>query len=271
MLAFHLQISLIFIITSICPCIAQKSLNMPGSPNFRELGGIANKEGLRIKEGYLYRSGKISQLSVEDMEIFSGTGINYILDLRSDFEVRQDPDTYPDHLGITRIHAPIGSVDSNWLAKWMLLLKTSDNHPSMVDQMMIEANRSFVQHLKDYQPLIDVLKEGKAVLWHCSAGKDRTGLASALVLSILGMEEDQIMQDYLLSNHYIANGEGSQATKYGLSPEIWNQLLSVKPQYLEAAIMAISEQYGSMNQMLESVFGLQEDDLQLIRSHYLTE
>jgi protein-tyrosine phosphatase len=265
---FRIFITFSIVISTQFFLLAQKNMGMKGSPNFRELGGITTTDGLKIKQGQLYRSGTISRLSDEDMSIFSNTSIKYIIDLRSEMEIARDPDTFPQNLGIIRIHAPIGAIDSVWMMKWMLAIQTAGENPDIIEHMMIDANKNFIQNIQDYKPMFDLLKKGQPILWHCSAGKDRTGLASALILHILGVDKEMIFQDFMESNNNISN-DSSMAAKYGLSTDTWKMLQGVKVSYLNASLSAIDLNYGNIDQMLKQEFNIDENEQLKIRSFYL--
>ena len=101
------KFTLLFTILTIS-CFAQQNLNIEGSPNFRSLSGISNKEGKKIKDKIIYRSGNFPKLSENDIAIFNSLNINTIVDFRNDDEISKDPDFIPQGQRITTKRAKIG-------------------------------------------------------------------------------------------------------------------------------------------------------------------
>ena len=127
-----------------------------------------------------------------------------------------------------------------------------------------------------YRPMflqLLTLPEDSALVFHCSAGKDRTGIATALLLYALGVDEKVIMDDYLASNYYRRQenerSAGFMAKAMGLDTATARTMLSVKAVYLESTFSAIRASYGSIDNYLEKALGLTADRLQAIRAKYL--
>lgn len=251
------------------PSIAQRNIGLEGSPNFRELGGISTPDGRSVKAGMLFRSGTISRLNQSDLDKFAVTRIQTVIDFRSDYEISRDPDHYPEALSIDRVHAPIGSMGEEGLKSFMKALQDPSFDEAKAEQLMIIANKGFVESIRDFEPLFDRLKKGERILFHCSAGKDRTGLAGAMVLYVLGADQETIMEDFLRSNENRMKSNGDSGSAFGIPAEKIAFLSGVKPSYLKAAFTEIEQKYGSMDSMLLEEFGLDELTKSKIRSHYL--
>lgn len=180
---------------------AQKNLGLEASPNFRELGGIETADGKILKDHLIYRSGSFSNLPEEDKEKLAKTGITTVIDFRSDYEIKREPDDIPASLDAEWINSPIGNIDPKSMQQFMKALTGPSFSTDQVDSLMIAANKGFVDNITDFKPLFDhLLEKDEVVLFHCSAGKDRTGFASSLLLYTLGADWDTIMADYLRSN-----------------------------------------------------------------------
>jgi len=252
--------------------IAQKNLGLAGSPNFRELGGLETNSGKVIKDGLLYRSGSFSNLNEEDQKLFSSTGINTVVDFRSAFEIEREPDYLPKSMNLNWVNAPIGSLDQKGMMQFMQVLNKPDFKPEDIDMLMIQANLGFVDYIADFKPFFDLIQKPESVvLFHCSAGKDRTGLASSLLLHILGFEWELIMKDFLTSNDAVSKTDLSKMKMYGIPEDRAAQLMGVKSEYLTASWEAIVEKYGSVDSMLEQVFGIGELEKVQIRNKYLKD
>ncbi|WP_238542177.1 tyrosine-protein phosphatase [Cecembia lonarensis] len=249
---------------------AQINIGITASPNFRELGGIEINDGKTIREGLIFRSGSFSNLSDLDAQKLKATGLNTIIDFRSDFEIEREPDFIPESMSVNWIHAPIGSLDQSGMGKFMQVLTKEDFQQEDVDQLMIEANLGFVEYIQDFKPLFDLIQEEDAVvLFHCSAGKDRTGLASALFLHALGADWDTIMEDFLRSNEAVEKTDLSKMAMYGIPEDRAKALMGVKAVYLESAWSAIEEKYGSADALLAQEFGIGQEEKEFLRSKYL--
>lgn len=249
---------------------AQKNLGMESSPNFRELGGLQINEKYQVKEGVLYRSGSFSHLPDRDVEILESTGINRVVDFRSPFEIEREPDHIPASLNAEYVPCQIGSINPNAMGGFMKVLSSPDFQKSQVDSLMVMANKGFVESISDYTPLFESIQEKESVvLFHCSAGKDRTGFASSLILHILGADWDTIMADFLRSNEAVEKLDTSKLEMYGIPTDRAKLLGGVEPEYLEAAWAEIEQKYGSVDTMLEEVFGIGKKEKKALRKKYL--
>jgi protein-tyrosine phosphatase len=251
---------------------AQSNVGMQGSPNFRELGGLINKEGRTLKEGMLYRSGSFADLKGEDVTLLRQTGINTIVDFRSDSEIAREPDFIPEGMQVNYLNAPIGSLDQKGMGKFMQVLTSPNFKEADVEQLMIEANLGFVDYIADFKPLFDQVQAPETVvLFHCTAGKDRTGLASSLLLHILDFDRATIFEDFMLSNAAVSKLDLSKMTAYGIPQDRAGLLMGVKESYLEAAWTAIETKYGSVDAMLQQVFGIDQKVKSSLKAKYLVD
>lgn len=249
---------------------AQKNLGIQGSPNFRELGGLETKNGQVFKEGMLFRSGSFPNLNEHDQAILSTTGINSVIDFRSAFEIENEPDFFPNEMNVNWINAPIGSLDQKGMSQFREVLSNPDFKSEDLDNLMIQANRGFVDHIEDFKPFfVEIQKPETIVLFHCSAGKDRTGFASSLLLHALGYDWEEILADFLTSNDAVLKADLSKMKMYGFPEDRAAQLMGVKASYLESSWKAVNEKYGSIDNMLEMVFGIGESEKELLRKKYL--
>lgn len=130
-------------------------------------------------------------------------------------------------------------------------------------------------HLKDkYKPFFqELLKmpDTDALLFHCTAGKDRTGIGAALFLHALGVSDEIVLQDYLATNEYRkAENEKmvKMMTQFGIKEQVARDMAGVKPEYLIATVKAIMQQYGSVDQFMTEELGLKADDIALLKKKY---
>ncbi|MGQ7947341.1 tyrosine-protein phosphatase [Flavobacterium sp. WC2509] len=251
---------------------AQKNMNIEKSPNFRSLSGIQNKEGKKIKDDIIFRSGNFSKLTDNDIKIFDSLNITTIVDFRNDSEIQKDPDYIPSGQKIETTRAKIGSINEKEMGNFMKIMMSPKFNENKVDSLMVVANNGFAESIKDFKPFFDeVSKKNTVVLFHCTAGKDRTGVASSLLLHILDVSDEEIMKDYLRSNEAISKTDLSKYKAYGIPEERMAKLMGVKQPYLEAAWNSIIKKYGSIDKMLLAEFGIDQKVKKEIKKKYLVK
>lgn len=230
--------------------LSDKHLPMTGAYNLRDLGGIRTQDGRYVKWGLLFRSDDLSDLTPSDVIYLNRIPINSVVDFRSEREMKSAPDRLP--LSVSNVYElPLNPGN--------LTFEYAKNAPHDIDfnRYMIDLYRELVsdsicinRYREFFQLLLDT--ENAPLIYHCSAGKDRTGMATVFVLYALGVEEDVIMRDYLLSNTYLTDKYAEHIEKH---PRI-EPALTVKPEYLEAALDKIREEHGSIDSYLEKVLGV---------------
>jgi protein-tyrosine phosphatase len=252
-----------------------RKVHFEGSDNFRDLGGYATPEGKSTKWGILYRAGKLSELTEKDIEILTALKIKTIIDFRREDELDKEPDKLPNSNQIKHIHLPIIS-GINGLAIVEEVINTGNaNMDIKGEELMLKANRYYVSKArKQYATLFKLLqrKRNLPLVFHCSAGKDRTGLAAALILHALNIPRETILEDYLESNEH-----RKEATKAKLNmiqnnlpaKELILPLLEVKRDYLDSAYQEIDKLYGSVSNYLEKGLGTGPEELEMIKENLL--
>lgn len=264
--------------------VAERVLPLQGGVNFRDLGGYATADGRRVRWGKLFRSGDNSQLTDADHAYLRRLGIRTVCDLRSNDERARAPtraERFGD--GVAYVAWDYAQVMDGDQEAFGAVLRDSPDPAAAASEMMAGFYRQMPQGFADrFRTVFDALADGDGMLFQCSAGKDRTGLTAALLLAALGVERDQIMADYLLSNRYAdriaarhmpAEGEAddnpAMAMFARLPAEVRDAFMGVKPAYLQAAFDGIDADYGSLDAYFEKALGLSADDLQALRARYL--
>lgn len=254
---------------------SERLIPMEGVLNFRDLGGIPTADGRVVKWGKFYRSGKLSELSKRDLQYFSTLGIKTVADFRDNQEIKEDPNRYPENYVVERIRMPIGDAEGNMQRELRKTIKKAnpDNFDSekFVADVMVQFVDSFAFH---YKPFMEYVSnpDKTPLLFHCTAGKDRTGMGAAILLAMLGVEREVIYGDYLMSNFYRnkkINKSLRKATLIGVDQRIAQPLVEVKPSYIAAAFEAIDKNYGSVENFLLVEYGLDEIKLAAIRNEFL--
>jgi protein-tyrosine phosphatase len=211
--------------------------------NVRDLGGYAAAGGRRVKWGLLYRAGDLHELIPGDQAVLEERGIKTIVDFRG----QDERDDAPDHDLATVAQNRWLPIDAGSLFS-LAELKTSD----AMETLMGELYRALAEKAQDqYREFFSLLGDAGnlPLLFHCSAGKDRTGFGAALILSALGVEREQIYDDYLLSAQGL---KGKYASLVAASPYL-EPAFSVRRSYLAAAFEWIEGTYGDMETYLAAL------------------
>ena len=225
------------------------TLSQCGILNLRDLGGYQTKSGKTIRTGELYRSAAILPDSDAKKASIDALQLQTIVDFRSEREKKSRSDyiskncQYCAHSGFILLDNPDTAhyFDIDYLIKSGRINEMSYYMKDMYRQMAI--------HNTAYQALFQYIREGRTpLLFHCSSGKDRTGLAAALILLCLGVDEKTVMKDYLLSNQYrqLANQKMIERFAPAYRQKARN-LYVVQEAYLEEAFKTILLAYGSFD------------------------
>lgn len=253
--------------------LGKSTLILDGGINFRDFGGLLAAEGRQIRPGHLFRAGDLHQLSVRDCEILQDIPLRVILDYRDEEECRIKPDQLWPGVAYHSVPAnPQGQLVNGNLEKLTTeTLAEIDARTWMCDfyRRLPFANRA-------YRELVSQLlsKPEGAIVQHCAFGKDRTGVGSALVLFALGADEETIMADYLRTGEVLAPYREQLLTQYSetldqRALQQFTYLLEANPDFLQAAIHAITERYGSASAWLAQDYQLDSTRCAVLRDHYL--
>lgn len=239
--------------------IAERHLPLTGVYNARDLGGYRTADGRHVKWGKILRSDDLHDLTQEDRAYLASLPVNSVVDFRSRQEIEARPDSLPSGVQYYELSITPGNIED--VESYMNLT------PAQVTQAMEEMNRYFAtspEGINRYREFFRLLQEeGDApLLFHCSAGKDRTGMGAALVLYALNVPEETIMEDYMLSNNYVKEKYGQYIEQY---PQL-EGLFEVKPEYLRAGIESIKGKYGSVDKYLRDELGV---NVEKLREAYL--
>jgi len=240
---------------------AERRLAMDAAPNFRDLGGLKTSDGRTVKWDRLFRCGDMGKFTDTDLQAVASSHITDVVDFRNMTEIQKSPDKYPAAYEMNRIHANIGSTDGKSTGNFMKMLADPKATTADAENTFAKFYPDIMLGAKDYQLMFDELLKNsgdEGLLFHCSAGKDRTGVGSALILSALNVPEETIIEEYYLSNRYTRKALTKDMVTNGLNPEIAQVLSGVEPRYLQEAFRVVKEKYGSVHQLLEKELGIDE-------------
>ena len=250
--------------------------------NFRDIGGCPTSDGARVKKGLLYRSGALSRATRADQQALVSAGIRTVIDLRSEEETQRDPDRLPEGVYIQYIQLPISVKSQGKLAYLSLLFSSLFRGGRRVDfaKLNLDAYREYVADFRqEWAHVIRIATkvENLPILVHCTAGKDRTGFMISLIQQYLGVPEEWIFQDYLLSNTMLSGFQRDMARRYrnlslvGLSPDRFLPLLEVRREYLQTALEQIRQDYGGIDGYYRDGLGISSEEGMRLRELFLEQ
>lgn len=245
--------------------------------NFRDLGGMAADGGKHVRPHRLLRSGQLVGLDQESAQTLTGEyGLSRVVDFRRPFEIQEDPDDDIKGVSFTNIDllGMIGARNTSLddFASLGSVAKVNDHMLGTYHDMVLNpgAQRGFGQFL-------DLVLDNSsgATLFHCFAGKDRTGFAAALILSLLQVDDEQIMADYMKTNQERVVANTALVSRFrakGYDQESLDALavaLYVKKEYLEYAFELIFSQYGDVCSYARQALGFSRGKIESLRQQLL--
>jgi protein-tyrosine phosphatase len=251
----------------------ERRLGMQGAPNFRDFGGYSTTDGRQLKWGYLFRSGQLSKLSDQDVALLDSLGLDLVCDFRRVEEQDNDRSRLPARSPAV-ISLPI-IPGSN--SKSLEVAHEQMNSATALFDFMVDINREFVEsqaeaYARMFREILAV--EDARFLVHCAAGKDRTGFAAAIIQLALGVPRDVVMQDYMLTGRYFLPEREMERIrlKYQMEDMVDESILpvlEVHADYLERALRAIEDNYGTVEDYLQQALGVGPVELAELRNRYL--
>lgn len=240
--------------------LAEKHLPMEGSYNVRDMGGIKTKEGKYSKWGKLFRGDELAALTEADLHYLASIPVASVVDFRQLSEKETAQDRFP--VSMKNYYSfPIFPGNMKGIT-----VENTENQPfSYADSIMYTLYRSLVTDsvcIQQYRKFFELVQDESSLplLFHCTAGKDRTGVAAALFLSALGVDDEAIFKDYIISNLYLDNKYGDIKKE---SP-FYKTIYEVKPQYLFVCFDEIRKVYGSIDNFLRKELNVNSNKLKSI-------
>jgi protein-tyrosine phosphatase len=253
-----------------------RHLPFEGAANFRDLGGYTAAEGKRVRWGRLYRSDALDSLTPADMKRLAGLKVAKITDFRSPGEIAKRPDRLTAQLEARRVPVPLDDPLPNAAdAEFLQALELTNEEEKLARIDRLVATHYYPRIARDGQAaysrwlhsLLDAPNDS-AHVFHCTGGADRTGIAAALLLSVLGVTKDQILGDYLLSNNYVFSARG-RALFESKGVTAMPAAYRLHARYLEAAFTVMESEYGSIDNYLREGLGIDDEVKRRLRARYL--
>ena len=232
----------------------ERLLPMTGAYNMRDLGGYKNIEGNHVKRNTFIRSDDLGNLTITDLEYLAHLPLRTVIDFRGEEEKRSTPDRLPETVS-KYIQLPIEAGDISDIAR-----SDKNDMATVMEQVYGYIIRNQQSTYSEFFKIISVNKN-TPLLFHCSAGKDRTGIAAALLLSALGVDRKTVIEDYMLSAKHIPQ-KYEFITK--AHPEL-KPLVTVKEEYIETAFHVMDKEYGGVENYLVNNLGA---DIKKLRELY---
>ncbi|MEE3327883.1 MAG: tyrosine-protein phosphatase [Myxococcota bacterium] len=254
--------------------VKERHIRFDGADNFRDLGGYRTQDGRQVRWGLFYRSEHLHDLTDRDLGSLSDLEINLICDFRSPQEKAEEPDRLPES-NPPRV-AELEIWDPSFTSEGFREKIESGNIEGMdLGEILVEGNRLFATKFSPlYAEMFDLIQDPQnlPVLVHCTAGKDRAGFASALILRVLGVPQETIFEDFLLTNFYTADKIDRAvmitraATLFQVDEDQLRSVMGVERRYLQSAFDAIQEEYGSFENYRREALGISDAELVAFRN-----
>lgn len=240
-----------------------RHLNLAGASNFRDLGGYAGQDGRIVRWRKIFRSNHLGHLTPADIAVLRQLGV------KSAFDFRGKDERSEALCGIEEIETHSLPVEPTVVAA-LRAIHASGRAATADDalEVMRDSYRGYVEHnTPRFRALFGHLLEDHAPLViHCTAGKDRTGFACALILHTLGVADDAIAEDYLLTNRFYRRDPSASTD---LSDDVTQVLGSVQASFLAAAFETINAFYGGLDNYLRDGLGIGRAEREALRERYL--
>ncbi|MFJ9370702.1 tyrosine-protein phosphatase [Nocardia sp. NPDC101769] len=225
---------------------AARSLNLSGVENARDAGGYRTIDGHTVRSGLVFRTAALSSATTADVAVLAAHNVNSVHDLRTSYEqLLSGADKLPagasDHHDDVIGQAPLPTLLSSASA-------AQNVYPAFITAP--GANAGFADVIRD------IAYDNAAVVFHCTAGKDRTGWAAAVLLTILGVDKDTVYYDFLLSNYYRNAAPGD--TNNGVTTA-----------ELDTAFAQVNQSYGSFDNYVHNGLGLTAADIAALKAKML--
>lgn len=247
-----------------------------GTVNFRDLGGYKNDKGQEVKWNKIYRSDSLSSLSERDQEKLEKMKVVVDCDLRSSNEQEMAPDRIWDNARVIDCHLYAEGKNGQFereerpVYKFFHHIPEPESYLGQIYQDVLLSPKSQKAFARVFACLLS-LDEDEALVYHCSAGKDRTGMMSALILTGLGVDDETIAKDYLLTNELYSFGLRKELPSDTEMLKIVNRMNVTQGEgtAIKGITETIREGFGGFEHYFTKILGFSKEDLNHFRKMYL--
>ncbi|BAV05649.1 protein-tyrosine phosphatase [Filimonas lacunae] len=247
---------------------AQRLVHMQGAINFRDAGGYTTSNGKHVAWGKVFRSAEISKLTDADLQTFNSKKIHSVIDFRGTKEAAAAPDRLPT--GTPYLLCPAGSDSIPSMQQIAALIKSQSGFLTGM-----YGAPSVKYYGERYKPLFQQLltmPDTAALLYHCTGGRDRTGMATALFLYALDVPMQTIEADFTASNVYLKPMHdqmfAGMSKAMGLTPEQVKKEMELRPELLQSFFGALKDSYGSVENFMDKELGVGPKELAILKAKY---
>ncbi|MGY9041707.1 MAG: tyrosine-protein phosphatase [Alphaproteobacteria bacterium] len=242
-------------------------LNLEGTSNFRDLGGYEAGNGMRLRKGLIYRSDSLSYLTQSDFQKIQKIGIKTVCDFRSEIEMKDSPSPFSSKTSPRLFHLPIKTLGTQDLKE--LATKENVTSQELADELQDHYTLYVNQHKNTYSKFINMIaNEEIPIVFHCFAGKDRTGYGALLFLSIIGVKKETIIEDYLLTNKFFKGPRINESWRND-SSELLKPLFEARTNYINAAFNEIYNKYDKVEDFVVKELGIDVKTIDTIKERVL--
>ena len=249
------------------PTDIQRCIDFEGAHNFRDLGGYDSRLGGTTRWGHVFRAGSLDRMTADDLDRFATLGVDTVVDLRNGDERDRAPDP------VESLHIPImGSFMARRGRPDFAALVEHDHGVAFMRDM----NLGLLEHAADeIGQVFEVIAgaAGRPVAFHCTAGKDRTGLVAALLLEVLGVDRDTVLDDFQLTDQFSGPREDSHGFRrmieFGVAPEAAAGAFGAPRSMMGDVLHVLDVRYGGAERYLVEEARVTTDTIATLRTHLL--
>jgi protein-tyrosine phosphatase len=256
--------------------IAARRLALQGAYNFRDLGGLDTSDGKTVRWGQVFRSDTLTRLTSADYQRLNAIGISLVCDLRTREERKADPTEWQDGSPVF-VLAPVSENDKGVSQNGNLMDGLRNGKMSVEDGKTL-FERFYIRMVFDSAPKFGAVLRAiettdRPSMFHCTGGRDRTGITAALLLHILGVPKDNIVSDFVLSTKYLNEHVTTPPTPASEADaqqaRLYAEVIRLQPRYIEAVFNAIDERYGSFDRYRREALHVTDTDVVALKTRLL--
>jgi protein-tyrosine phosphatase len=256
--------------------VGARRLALQGAYNFRDLGGIETLDGKTIRWGQVFRSDTLTRLTSADYVRLNAIGIGLVCDLRTREERKTDPTEWQEGSPVF-VLAPVSENDKGASQNSTLMNGLRSGNMSVEDGKKI-FEQFYIRMVLDSAPKFGAVLRAietadRPAMFHCTGGRDRTGITAAMLLDILGVPRETILSDFVLSTRYLnerAPATPAPATEAeAAQARLFAEVVRLQPRYIEAVFQAVDERYGSFDRYRREALHFSDADVATLKARLL--